>query len=162
MKRLASLALMTCLAGCATPRAEPPASITVTQRPTYGICAGYCPDVDVTVREDGRVTVSRHHPGEADEVRHLNVTSGQARRFMRILRPHRLALREAGPAGCGFWNTTDPLVLKVYPYQVTWSDADDGTFQLHSCGGAEDPDIGEALRRALSAIGLHLGGEPRE
>ena len=161
MKRLTSMALMACLVGCATPHTERLDSITITQRPTYAICAGYCPNVDVIVREDGRVTVSSHHLDEPDEVRHLKVTLGKAARFIRIMSPHRPPLREAGPVGCGFCNTTDPLVLKAYPHQVTWTDADGGTFQLHSCGDPSDPNLSETIRRALWSIDLYKGGEPR-
>jgi hypothetical protein len=152
MKQLASTVLVACLVGCATPRAERPGSITVIQRHGYAICAGYCPNLDVVVREDGLVTLSRGYP------RPLQVSVKQAAQFVRTLNPYRPTVREAGPATCGSWNTADPLVVKVLPYEIIWTDADGSTFRLRSCG---DPGLGEAIRQAFWSIGLYQGGEPR-
>ena len=150
MRRLASTALVLCFVGCTTPRSEQLSSITVIQRPTYAICAGYCPNLSVGVREDGRVTLSTR--GEHQ------VTSEQAAQFASILEPYRPVVPEAGPASCASWNSADPLVLKVYPYEIMWTDADGKSTRLRSCGG---PGLGEAIRQAFWSIGLYLGGEPR-
>jgi hypothetical protein len=157
MKRLISTALIACLVGCATSPTEQLSSITVAQRPTYAVCAGYCPNLDVVVRPDGQVTVLRQ--GNRPST-HLHLTDEQAAQFIHILSGHRPVLREAGPPACGFWNATDPLVLKAYPYQVTWTDVDSRTVRLRSCGGPGD-SLPEAIRQALWSIGLYLGGEPR-
>ena len=81
MKRLISAALVGSLVGCATPHTQRLRSITITQRGVYAICAGYCPNIDITVREDGQVTLSKPRSEEPDEITHLQVTSGQAARF---------------------------------------------------------------------------------
>jgi hypothetical protein len=152
MKQLAGTALVACLVGCATPGTDRLGSVTVMQRHGYAICGGYCPNLDVVVREDGLVTLSRRDP------RHLRVSVKQAAQFVRILSPYRPAVREAGPATCEFRNTTDPLMVKVHPYEITWSDADGSTFRLRSCG---DPGLGQAIKQAFWSIGLYQGGEPR-
>jgi hypothetical protein len=127
MKQLAGTALVACLVGCATPRTDRLGSVTVMQRHGYAICGGYCPNLDVVVREDGLVTLPRRDP------RHLRVSVKQAAQFVRILSPYRPAMRKAGPATCEFQNTTDPLVVKVHPYEITWTDADGST---SGCGPA--------------------------
>lgn len=152
MKRLVSAAFVLCLVGCATPRTERLSSITVIQRPSYAICAGTCPNLDVVVRRDGQVTLSRRYS------EHLQVSLKQAAQFARILGPYRPALRDAGPATCEFWNTADPMMLKVYPYEIIWTDPDGSTSRLRSC---PDPGLGEAVRQAFWSIGLTVGGEPR-
>lgn len=150
MRRLASTGLVLCLVGCATPRSEQLSSITVIQRPTYAICAGYCPNLSVGVREDGRVTLSTRGDQQ--------VTSVQAAQFARILEPYRPVVPEAGPASCASWNTADPLVPKVYRYEIMWIDADGKSTRLRSCGGL---GLGETIRQVFWSIGLYLGGEPR-
>ena len=152
MKLLAGTALIACLVGCATPHTERLGSITVMQRHGYAICGGYCPNLDVVVREDGLVTLSGRSP------RHLQVSVKQAARFVRTLNPYRPGVRKAGPATCAFWNTTDPMVLRVHPYEIIWTDANGSTFRLRSCG---DPGPGEAIRQAFWSLGLYQGGEAR-
>lgn len=88
----------------------------------------------------------------------FQVTSTQAARFFDILSRYRPVLRESGPVTCEFWSTTDPLVLKVYPYEVIWTDAGGNTYRLRSC---RDPGLREAIRQAFWSIGRYMGGEPR-
>src|SRR5689334_14876049 len=123
MKWLISTALVVCLAGCATPHREGLTYLTIVQRPIYGICAGYCPDVDVVVVEDGQITVSKHRLNEPDELKRMHVTPRQAAQFSRMLAPYRPKLHNNGPVECPSWNSTDPLVLKVHRYRIVWTDA---------------------------------------
>jgi hypothetical protein len=148
VKRLISTAPIVCLVGCATPPTGQLSSVTVIERHSYAICAGYCPRATVVVRPNGRVTLSYD----------VQVTRKQAAHFIRTLNPYRPAVREAGPPRCEFWNSPDPLVLKVYPYEVIWTDTDGSTFKLHSCG---DPGLHEAIRQAFWSIGRYMGGERR-
>jgi hypothetical protein len=145
VKRLISTALIACLVGCATPPTGRLSSITVIEHPSYKICTGYCPRAKVVVRPNGRVTLFYD----------VQVTRKQAAQFIRILNPYRPTVGEAGPAKCEFWNTSDPLVLKVYPYEVIWTDTDGSTFTLRSCG-----DLHEAIQQAFLSIGRYMGGEP--
>jgi hypothetical protein len=161
MKRLIGTALVGVLVGCATPQREGLTSLTIMQRPSYGICAGYCPNLDVIVREDGQVTVSKHHFEAPDEIRRVQVTTKQAALLSRMLEPYRPRRGDTGPVDCRFWNSADPLVLKVHPYRVVWTNADGGTSELRACGDAKDAGLPEAMRAALWSIGLYMGGEPR-
>ncbi len=160
MKRLTSAAFLVALVGCAPAHTESLHSVTITQRPTYAICAGYCPDVDVVIRDDGRVTVSQHSLDEPEQIRHLQVGSERAARAILTLRRH-LPPPYADPGQCSSWNTDDEGVLKVYQFQITWSAPDGRTDELRSCGGVEDRHVREAIRTALDSIGLYMGGEPR-
>jgi hypothetical protein len=160
-KPLIGAALVGCLLGCVTPQRARLTSITIAQRPSYAICEGYCPNVDVVVRQDGQVTVAKHHSGEPDEIRRMRVTARQAALLGRMLEPYRPQPGENGRADCGFWNSADPLVLKVHPYSVGWTNADGSTSQLQACGGVQEPRLREAIRSALWSIGLYLGGQPR-
>jgi hypothetical protein len=79
-----------------------------------------------------------------------------------MLEPYRPKVRESGPVDCGFWKSADPLVLKVHPYRLVWTNADGSTSELRACGDAEDASLREAIRRALWSIGLYIGGEPQQ
>ena len=161
MKRLTSIPVIACFVGCATPSTQTLSSITVIQRHPYIVCAGYCPDLDVMVREDGQVTLFRHHSHDPSHIERLRVTAEQAAQFRQILGPHRPAIRDAGPTACEFWNTPDPGVIRVLPYEVTWTDAKGSASRLRSCGGLTDRSLPETIREALWAIGLYMGGQAR-
>jgi hypothetical protein len=70
----------------AASRSEQP--ISVSQRPEAIICAGVCPNNDVTVWPDGRVLVVRHQLNARDQVEHFRVSHAEAIRFRGILLPH--------------------------------------------------------------------------
>lgn len=71
-------------------------SITVSQRPEALVCAGVCPNNDVTVWADGRVLVVQHHPNEPDRFEHFQVTRAEAAQFRRIMLPYQSAADQSG------------------------------------------------------------------
>jgi len=78
--------------------------ITVSQRFEGIICAGVCPNNDVTVWSDGRVSVVRHQSNGADHLDHFRVTRAEAAKFRSILLPYE--------------PITDPAGLRVFQNSV--------------------------------------------
>jgi hypothetical protein len=153
---LAVAPLLPVLAGCAT--AGPLAageSISISQRHDYAICTGLCPNYDLTVRADGLVDVQQVRLDEHPASERYRVPPAQAAPFARILQ----AYRPHGVKGTPICDHTGfearGMTLDVVEVQITWS-APTGD-RLYSC---HDPEVRDAIRRALLQVGLSAGAFP--
>lgn len=132
--------------------------IAISQRPQDVICAGVCPNADVTVWRDGRVLVVRHHSGRPDDVEHFRVSQDEAARFRSILLPYRPTSHQTDPDAC----KVDPQqggagVLKAPQIEVRWCD-DAGPARLRFITN----NSVEAVRQALWSVHLYIDGWRRD
>ena len=148
--RLSLVVLLGCLAGCTTPKIGT-GTVTVMKRPIYAVCTGVCPNIDVTVRPDGWITLSRHKE-EAVDVKRRRVGPQRAKQFSAALSHFRPTAKPGRAAHCAFWDADDPLVLKVYPFEVIWAEADGSVVRRASCGDDGDTGFREAIGEALGSV----------
>ena len=137
--------------------------ITVARRPWFQVCAGVCPNYDVTVWPDGRVSAVRHNWGAPDEVERFRVSPESATDFRRILAPY----KPAGGAGDApvckhdVLSEEASLVRKVTKIEVTWIGSRNPA-RLVACDGKGSAGLTEAIRQALWSVNLYVGGERRD
>lgn len=164
-----SLVALLLLSGCVSMRPQGRESITVSRQPWYGICAGVCPDYDVTVSNVGQVAVGRPSGvlhGQADGfpafhvVDQFRVSRAEAAAFRRMLLPFRPSSEQREFPLC--WHDVRPeerpLVLKVIEIEITWSGGDHPA-RLVTCDGTS---LNEAIRKALWSVHLYLDGRRRD
>jgi hypothetical protein len=116
------------------------------------VCTGFCPHLDLTVWEDGRVIVSGRERS--------HVSNKQAARFRNILRPFRPADDHSA---------VDPsaVIPNACPVKVEWIPYDGGSRSV-ACGnyfmltdgevGAHADTLFEAVMQALRSIHLNAYG----
>jgi hypothetical protein len=131
-------------------------TITIAKRPWFGICAGLCPNYDVTVWADGRVLAVRHSWHGLDEIERFRVSRLEAARFRSILLPYRpIAIQQREPV-ChhDVPQEQSRLVLKVREVELLWSSPPHRS-RLIACDTRE---LSEALRQALRAVQVYPDG----
>ena len=148
------------LSGCASVgTAVSMESISVSRRPWFGVCAGVCPNYDVTVWADGRVLSVRRYSHVPDVVQRFRVPTRDAAQFRSILLPYRPTNAQDVEPTCEHRVSPDEaeLVLKVREIEMVWS-GPSGPSRLVAC---DNPALLEALRRALWSVNLYLDGNRR-
>jgi len=132
---------------------------TISQWPPDIVCAGVCPDADVTVWADGRVLVMRHHSPQ--DVQHFRVSEDEVARFRSILLPYRPASDPTDPDVCkGDEHRDAARVLGTPVMEVTWCEGE-GAARL---GFLRFPISGfaEAIRQAPWSVQLYIDGRRRD
>ena len=136
-------------------------TITVSRRPWFAICAGVCPNNDITVRSDGRVVAVRHHLEEPDEIERF-VTRAEVAFFRSKLLPYRRSYDWPAPT-CEHNVSPEeaPGVMKVTEIEITWSDSD-RTGLFIACADQNAVKLLEAIQEALWAVHLYVTGHRRD
>ena len=131
--------------------------ITVSRRPWFGICAGVCPNYDVTVWTDGEVVAKR---GSSEE--RFHVSRAEAADFSSKLRPFRPVGEQPDPLVCAHDERPKdaPLVMKVREIEIRWLGTNHSA-RLVACDNALYADLTEAIRQALWSAHLYLDGRRR-
>lgn len=153
---LAALTGPLLLSGCVSTQTAAEETVTVSKRPWFGICAGLCPNYDVTVWADGRVMAVRHSWHGADEIERFRVSRIDAARFRSILLPYRPSAVQQREPVCHHAVPPEQaqLVLKVREVEILWSSPSHRR-RVIACDARE---ISEALRQALRAVQLYPSG----
>jgi len=134
--RFAILALALTVCGGAS---QPPGDAdTVTVRRAYQVCAGFCPEYEITVHRDGIVTAST---GSS-----YQVTRQQAARFQSLLAPLQ---RMGSQTDC---DALDPEI------EIIWSGTEHR--RLHACHGAVYRHLANLGTCALQALHFDVSGVP--
>jgi len=133
-------------------------SITVSRRPWFAICAGVCPNYDVTVSADGRVVAKR---GSGEE--RYRVSRAEAARFRKKLQPFRPVGEQRDPLVCAHEGRPEdaPLMMKVREIEIWWSGVPHPA-RLAACDTAAYADLTEAIRQALWSVHLYVDGRRRD
>jgi hypothetical protein len=121
------------------------------------ICLGVCPNVDVTVQADGRVSVARHRWNRAVIVERFRVSKEEASQFRNILHPYRPV--SIDPDACRQDVTQDAAwTLAVPEIEVKWCDAARPARLAYFL----TRDSREAIRQALWSVHLYADGSRRD
>lgn len=138
---LSLLALLLC-GGARPPSGETTEWVSVRQ--TSEVCAGMCPNYEITVHRDGRIV--------ADHFINFQVTAAEAARFHALLAPFR---RTGTDASCG------PFLIRPAPsgaeIEVIWSGPEPA--RLLVCDG-RDYSLVTAIGCAMAAIHFTPLGDP--
>jgi hypothetical protein len=136
-------------------------TITVSRRPWFGICAGVCPNYDITVQPDGRVWSVRHHFDAADEVARLRVSGNQLVHFYSFLAPYQPNDGDPIPSKCEHHVSPQEaqLVLKAIEIEIKWFDASNSAHRI-ACDTPENAALREAIDGALRSLDLDIAGRP--
>lgn len=150
------------LSACESTRAAPSGdTVTLSRRPWFGICAGVCPNYDVTVGPGGRawsVLRSFHRP---DQVVHLRPTWEQRARFLSLLAPFRPDGRRPERPECDHRLPPEeaPLLVRVTEIEIRWSGAS-GAAHLIACDTRENAALRAAIDEALLTLDLDIAARP--
>src|SRR4051794_13323281 len=109
-RRIAFVAFLG-VAGCTSTPSVGRESIIVSRRPWFAICAGVCPNYDVTVSADGGVVAKRGHHEDR-----FVVSRAEAADFRMKLQPFRPVGEQPDPLVCTHDDVRPedaPLVMKV-------------------------------------------------
>jgi hypothetical protein len=154
------------LSGCASPGTQASGgaygdTITVSRRPWFAICAGLCPNYDVTVQADGRLWSVRHAYDVPDRVSSARISSAALARFRSILAPYRPAPEAGEPSACRHEASaqTQELIVEAREIDVKWSGAGTSA-HLIACDTPENAALRGAIAEALRAVHLDPAGEP--
>jgi hypothetical protein len=144
------------LSGCATHSIRPvDEAITVSRRPWFAICAGVCPDYDVTVWSDGRVKTVRRHLDVPDEVNQFRVSRHRAATFGQIVAPLRNLASQTASVPCAHNVSKEeaPLVMNVAEIEIRWPDA-----RITACANESGAAALGAIKRSLEVVRLREDG----
>jgi hypothetical protein len=133
--------------------AKPVETITISYRTWYPICAGLCPDYDLSVSSDGQVNSHRLRPIASQ--RHYRVSREQAVQFAAIIGELGRPAKPQPIVSC--WHylpKNDPFygeqssLSKRPALVIRWSGATE--MQLVRCDS--DPATAEVIARALRSV----------
>jgi hypothetical protein len=153
------------LSACVSTRSVVRETITISRRPWYAVCAGTCPNFDLTVWPDGRVLVIRHSlAGDPDELERFQVSPADVASFRSKLLPYRPADDWPAPAVCNHTTSLEeaPLVMKVTEIEIRWSGTDKAARLQASANQEETAPLVEAIGQALWSVDLNVIGQRRD
>lgn len=164
VRRSVSCSLVGALIGLSTPTAAKPRmaseTITISRRPWFAICAGLCPNYDVTVSKNGEVAARIRSAGERDAVTRYRVSRSDVARFRGILQPLKPRAFHLTRPSCDHAVTAEerPLLLRVSEIEIRWGNA--GSRQrLMACDNERDQQIRQTIERALEAVHLSVAAQ---
>lgn len=150
---------LTLTGGCTSMRDLAGADIvTVGIRHNYVMCAGICPNIDVTVWPDGRVLVVHHN--DTGDVKRFRVSPSRASQFHELLAPYRTYNLQRQQHACDdeVAEEQKPFMLKVTEIAITWGRAND---RFVACKTPDNAALREAIRQALWSVDLYISGQRR-
>lgn len=157
--KILGFAGMFLLAGCMTQQEalEPPKAPGDVIRFTAGRCFGACPAYTVQVSPDGSALLEPERFTSVPGPTRFTVTTGQYRRLVATLAPHRPAAGTTQTIAHG--KNCQRFATDMPSYVIEWSRPGQPTTRLDYQSGCMDPQYGK-LRVAIAAVPRILDMQP--